>query len=87
MARIAIIVILFCRVTAQIATQEAAAEQAAIKDALGKEEAAKVAAAEAESPKKPLGFFDKLMKLVSAIYLCEPSAGFIITAINVGGGG
>ena len=54
---------------------------------MGKEEAAKVAAAEAESPKKPLGFFDKLMKLVSAIYLCEPSAGFIITAINIGGGG
>jgi hypothetical protein len=50
--------------SAEFASQEAAAEQAAIAEALGKEEAAKVAAAEAGPAAKPVGFFDKLMKLV-----------------------
>ncbi len=54
---------------AEIASQEAAAEQAAIAEALGKEEAAKVAAAEAGPAVKPVGFFDKLMKLVTLLIL------------------
>ncbi len=63
-------------IAAQLATQEAAAEQAAIEEALGKKEAATVVAAASEPAKKPLGFFDKLMKLVSVVlFLYAPLAG------------